>query len=107
MVKLEAALRPPSACTRLQTAPESDPFGPSDVTRLSHMVLLVHLGADDRYIIDAGIARLGLSRALPVAADATPFRVRVMDALNTFEVALPTSESGWKAMYVIKPYDLN
>ncbi|KAL3198050.1 hypothetical protein MRX96_044525 [Rhipicephalus microplus] len=49
----------------------------------------------------------GLHRALPVAGDATPFRVRILDALNTFEVAVPTSDGGWKAIYVVEPYDLD
>ncbi|KAL1445935.1 hypothetical protein MTO96_028983 [Rhipicephalus appendiculatus] len=65
-------------------------------TRLSHMVLLVELGEGDRYIVDVGMAQCGLHRALPVAGDATPFRVRILDALNTFEVAVPTGSGGWK-----------
>lgn len=76
-------------------------------TRLSHMVLLVELGDSDRYIVDVGIVQCGLHRALPVAGDATPFRVRILDALNTFEVAVPTSDGGWKAIYVVEPYDLD
>ncbi|KAL1445937.1 hypothetical protein MTO96_028985 [Rhipicephalus appendiculatus] len=76
-------------------------------TRLSHMVLLVELGEGDRYIVDVGMAQCGLHRALPVAGDATPFRVRILDALNTFEVAVPTSGGGWKAFYVVEPYDLD
>ncbi|KAH7948190.1 arylamine N-acetyltransferase / N-hydroxyarylamine O-acetyltransferase [Rhipicephalus sanguineus] len=76
-------------------------------TRLSHMVLLVELADGDRYIVDVGMATCGLHRALPVAGDATPFRVRILDALNTFEVAVPTGDGGWKAFYVVEPYDLD
>ncbi|KAL1437222.1 hypothetical protein MTO96_048942, partial [Rhipicephalus appendiculatus] len=76
-------------------------------TRLSHIVLLVELGDGDRYIVDVGMAQCGLHRALPVAGDATPFRVRVLDALNTFEVAVPTRGGGWKTFYVVEPYDLD
>ncbi|KAL1445941.1 hypothetical protein MTO96_028989 [Rhipicephalus appendiculatus] len=51
-------------------------------TRLSHMVLLVELGEGDRYIVDVGMAQCGLHRALPVAGDATPFRVRILGCLE-------------------------
>ncbi|XP_037280475.2 arylamine N-acetyltransferase [Rhipicephalus microplus] len=76
-------------------------------TRLSHMVLLVELNDGDHYIVDVGMAQCGLHRALPVAGDATPFRIRTLDDLDRFEVAVPTSDGGWKAFYIIEPYDLD
>ncbi|KAH7938282.1 hypothetical protein HPB49_022053 [Dermacentor silvarum] len=76
-------------------------------TPLTHMLLLVEPTNGHRYIVDVGMAQCGLHRALPLEGDVTPFRVRSMDATEAFEVALPTSDGGWKALYVVEPYDLD
>ncbi|KAH7948156.1 hypothetical protein HPB52_018822 [Rhipicephalus sanguineus] len=76
-------------------------------TRLSHMVLLVELADGDHCIVDVGMAMWGLHQALPLAGDATPFRVRSLDAVNSLEVAMPTGDGGWKVIYVVEPYDLD
>lgn len=77
-------------------------------TRLSHMVLLVELADDECFIVDVGMAQCGLYRALPLAGDAAPFRVRKLGATNSaFEVSVPREDGGWKVFYVVEPYDLD
>ncbi|KAH7937603.1 hypothetical protein HPB49_013551 [Dermacentor silvarum] len=76
-------------------------------TALTHMLLLVEPTNGHRYIVDIGMAQCGLHRALPLEGDVTPFRVRSMDVTEALEVALPTSDGGWKALYVVEPYDLD
>ncbi|KAL1445938.1 hypothetical protein MTO96_028986 [Rhipicephalus appendiculatus] len=102
LLALGYSLRLRAARMRLRTPDTS-----TERKRLSHMVLLVELGDGDRYIVDVGVAHCGLYQALPVAGDATPFRVRILDALSTFEVAVPTGDGGWKALYVVEPYDFD
>lgn len=77
-------------------------------TRLSHMVLLVELADGECFIVDVGMAQCGLHRALPLAGDAAPFRVRKLGAMNNaFEVSVPREDGGWKVFYVVEPYDLD
>ncbi|KAH7937923.1 hypothetical protein HPB49_017682 [Dermacentor silvarum] len=72
-------------------------------TPLIHMLLLVEPTNGHRYIVDVGMAQSGLHRALPLEGDATPFLVRSLAATEALEVALPTSDGGWKAVYVVEP----
>ncbi|KAH7938580.1 hypothetical protein HPB49_025601 [Dermacentor silvarum] len=85
------------------TTPDDSPVR----TRLSHMLLLVEPTDGQRYIVDVGMVQCGLHRALPLEGDATPFRVRSLAETEALEVALPTSDGGWKAVYVVEPYDLD
>nr|XP_050027182.1 arylamine N-acetyltransferase / N-hydroxyarylamine O-acetyltransferase-like [Dermacentor andersoni]XP_054922410.1 arylamine N-acetyltransferase / N-hydroxyarylamine O-acetyltransferase-like [Dermacentor andersoni]XP_054922411.1 arylamine N-acetyltransferase / N-hydroxyarylamine O-acetyltransferase-like [Dermacentor andersoni]XP_054922412.1 arylamine N-acetyltransferase / N-hydroxyarylamine O-acetyltransferase-like [Dermacentor andersoni]XP_054922413.1 arylamine N-acetyltransferase / N-hydrox len=102
LLALGYSVRLRAARLRLTTPDDSDKR-----TRLSHMVLLVELTDGRRYIVDVGMAQCGLHRALPLEGDATPFRLRSLDATEAVEVAVPTSDGGWKAFYVVEPYDLD
>ncbi|XP_049529137.1 arylamine N-acetyltransferase / N-hydroxyarylamine O-acetyltransferase-like isoform X1 [Dermacentor silvarum] len=85
------------------TTPDDSPVR----TRLTHMLLLVEPTDGRRYFVDVGMGQCGLHRALPLEGDATPFRVRSLAATEALEVALPTSDGGWKVFYVVEPYDLD
>ncbi|XP_070394621.1 arylamine N-acetyltransferase / N-hydroxyarylamine O-acetyltransferase-like isoform X2 [Dermacentor albipictus] len=102
LLALGYSVRPRAARLRLKTPDDSDKR-----TRLSHMVLLVELTDGQRYIVDVGIPMCSLHRALPLEGDATPFRLRRLDATEALEIAGPTCDGGWKAIYVVEPYDLD
>ncbi|XP_075553618.1 arylamine N-acetyltransferase / N-hydroxyarylamine O-acetyltransferase-like [Dermacentor variabilis] len=96
-----------SVCLRAARVRVRTPDDSDKRKRLSHMVLLVELTDGRRYIVDVGMPMCGLHQALPLAGDATPFRVRSLDATEAVEIAGPTSNGGWKAFCVVEPYDFD
>ncbi|KAH7938173.1 hypothetical protein HPB49_021279 [Dermacentor silvarum] len=103
LLALGYSVRLRAARVRLTTPDDS-----AERTRLSHMLLLVELAGGEPYFVDVAMGHCDPHRALPLrGGDATPLRVRSLDSKETSEIALPTSDGGWKCFCNVEPYDLD